>query len=67
MILYLTIAIIAWLALTAVYFINESRKAHEEIDELWHSGLTWQIYAGYLQEQLDKYKRPRDSHGRFTK
>lgn len=58
MILYLTIAIIIWLALACVYFINEARKQRDRADSNWQG-------AVLVLHELQKYKRPRDSKGRF--
>lgn len=65
MILYLTIAIIIWLALTCVYFINDARKARDDAEGWRGMAVVLEDVADQAKTELQKWKRPRAKNGRF--
>lgn len=55
------------LMIVALNFIWECRKAREEADDNWMDAMLLYSDLFDLTIEHDKYKRPRDSKGRFIK
>lgn len=56
----LTIFCIVFLMAVALWFIADNCAAHYALE-------FWKEIADYRKDELQKYRRPRDSKGRFTK
>ncbi len=64
---FLPLICIVFLMAVALFFINDSRRAHAEAEKNWMDAMS--TYSDLFDAviELSKYERPRDSRGRFIR